>query len=80
MTAAIANVASTSLIGPVKAFEILKDTKTPDESFKAVLEAYRGVYGDDAEKELLEQGQLLWMVRELDEEGKPVMWRLPNYQ
>ena len=67
-------------IGPVKAFEILKDTKTPDESFKAVLEAYRGVYGDDAEKELLEQGQLLWMVRELDEEGKPVMWRLPNYQ
>lgn len=65
--------------GPVKAFEILSNTKTPDEAFKAVLEAYRGVYEDDAEKELLEQGQLLWMVRELDEEGKPIMWRLPNY-
>ena len=67
-------------VGPVKAFEVLKGTKTPDEAFKAVLEAYRGVYEDDAEKELLEQGQLLWMIRELDEEGKPIMWRLPNYQ
>lgn len=65
--------------GPVKAFETLSNTKTPDEAFKAVLEAYRGVYGDDAEKELLEQGQLLWMIRELDDEGKPIMWRLPNY-
>lgn len=66
--------------GPVKAFEILENTQTPEEAFKAVLEAYRGVYEDDAEKELLEQGQLLWMVRELDENGNPVMWRLPNYQ
>lgn len=64
--------------GPVKAFEILKDTETPDEAFKAVLEAYRGVYGDDAEKELLEQGQLLWMTRELHPDGSPVLWRLPN--
>lgn len=63
--------------GPVKAFEILKNTKTPDEAFKAVLEAYRGVYGDDAEKELLEQGQLLWMTRELHPDGSPVLWTLP---
>lgn len=64
--------------GPVKAFEILKNTKTPDEAFKAVLEAYRGVYGDDAEKALLEQGQLLWMTREVHPDGSPVLWELPN--
>ena len=64
--------------GPVKAFEILKDTKTPEEAFKAVLEAYRGVYGDDAETELLEQGRLLWMTRELHPDGSPVLWGLPN--
>ena len=65
-------------IGPVKAFEILKDTKTPDEAFKAVLESYRAVYGDAAEEELLEQGRLLWMTRELNEDGSPVLWKLPN--
>lgn len=66
--------------GPVKAFEILSNTKTPEEAFKAVLEAYRGVYGDDAEKELLEQGQLLWMTRELHPDGSPVLWEIPDYK
>lgn len=64
--------------GPVKAFEILKTATTTDEAFKAVLEAYRGVYGDDAEKELLEQGQLLWMTRELNDDGTPKLWELPK--
>lgn len=64
--------------GPVKAFETLSNTKTPDEAFKAVLEAYRGVYGDDAEKELLEQGRLLWMTRELHLDGSPVLWSIPD--
>jgi 5'-3' exonuclease len=62
--------------GPKAAFDILGNTQTREEAFKAVLEAYRAVYGDSAEAEMLEQGQLLWMVRELDEEGKPVMWQL----
>lgn len=62
--------------GPKAAFDIVGNTQTREEGFKAVLEAYRAVYGDSAETEMLEQGQLLWMVRELDEEGKPKMWRL----
>lgn len=64
--------------GPKAAFDIVGNTQTRGEGLKAVLEAYRAIYGDSAEAELLEQGQLLWMVRELDEEGKPVMWRFPN--
>lgn len=63
--------------GPVKAFSTLTNTNTPLEAFQAVLEAYRGVYGPLAEEHLLEQGRLLWMVRELDNEGKPVMWEFP---
>ncbi len=62
--------------GAVEAFNVVGNTKTRAEAFKAVLEAYRAVYGDSAEAEMLEQGQLLWMVRELDEEGKPVMWKM----
>lgn len=68
--------------GPKAAFDIVGNTQTREEAFKAVLEAYRGFYGDSAEAEMLEQGQLLWMVRELNEEGKPVMWQLlkENYE
>lgn len=64
--------------GPVKAFKMLSECPTIDEAFKRVLEAYRALYGDDAEAMLLEQGQLLWMTRELNEEGQPVLWQLPN--
>lgn len=64
--------------GPVTAFDILQDTTTPTEAFKAVLEAYRGLYGDRAEVELLEQGRLLWMTRELHPDGSPVLWELPD--
>lgn len=64
--------------GPVKAFETLRGCQSNEEAFQRVLEAYRGVYGDDAEKELLEQGQLLWMTRELHPDGSPVLWGFPE--
>lgn len=66
--------------GPAKAFKILQATTTLPEAFKAVLEAYRAFYGHDegvAEAELLEQGRLLNMTRELHPDGKPVLWELP---
>lgn len=63
--------------GPVKAFNILDGCLSIQDAFKRVLEAYRGVYGDDAEEELLEQGRLLHMTRYLDEWGNPVLWELP---
>jgi hypothetical protein len=61
--------------GPAEAFKLLADTQTVEEMEKAVIEAYRGVYGDSWREEMREQAQLLYMVRELDEEGKPIMWR-----
>jgi 5'-3' exonuclease len=65
-------------IGPAGAFKILDGSYCKEEAFKRLLEAYRGVYGDSAEEELLEQGRLLWMVREVAENGSPVMWQLPT--
>jgi len=64
--------------GPVKAFEILKECKDSQEAFKAVRGAYRGLYGDvNGDTRLLEQGRLLHMTRELNEDGTVVLWEFP---
>lgn len=65
--------------GAKAAFDIVGNTQTREEAEKAVVEAYRAFYGELWEQEMLEQAQLLWMVRELDEEGKPVMWDFSDY-
>jgi hypothetical protein len=64
--------------GPVKAMKILDGCTDTKEAFKRVQEAYRGLYGDRGDEELLEQGRLLWMTRELHPDGSPVLWELPN--
>lgn len=62
--------------GPRKAYNALSDLQTYEEMEKVVSEAYRAFYGDSWKEEMEEQAKLVWMVRELDEEGKPIMWRL----
>lgn len=64
--------------GPKAAWNALSNTNTKGEAFEAVRELYREVVGDDWEVYMLEQGRLLWMVRELDGEGQPVMWEIPD--
>ena len=64
--------------GPVKAFEMLEGSKTPDEAFNRVREAYRASYGDRGYEYLLESGRLLWMTRELNEDGSPKLWGFPK--
>lgn len=63
--------------GPVAAAIILDGCTTPREAFYAVLEAYRGIHGPNAEEYLLEQGRLLHMTRYLDEWGSPILWEFP---
>lgn len=60
--------------GPVYAFETLKDTTTYNEGLKALKEAYKASVGDSFEEYLLEQGQLLFMVRKLRADGSPILW------
>lgn len=64
--------------GPAKAFDILFGSQDTHDAFNRVLDTYRAVYGGGAERELLEQGQLLYMTRELNEDGSPKMWQFPN--
>lgn len=70
------NIPGIPKCGPVEAFNTLDATLTYEEGLEAVVGLYKGRYGDSWEEEILEQGQLLWMVRELDKDGKPVMWKL----
>lgn len=64
--------------GPVKAFELLGECKDTKEAFNRVREAYRQVYGDSGDAFLLESGRLLWMTRELKEDGSPKLWEFPE--
>lgn len=72
------NIPGIPKCGPKKAYDLLVDTKTSEEAEKAVVEAYRAFYGETWKIEILEQGRLLWMVREIDTNGNPVMWNLIN--
>lgn len=66
-------------IGPVKAFSILDGADSEHILFERTLQEYISKYGEaDGASYLLESGRLLWMTRELDEEGKPVLWRFPE--
>jgi hypothetical protein len=65
--------------GPSKAYSILKDKVSYKEMLKAVVDAYIAFYGDSWEEELMEQAYLLWMVREYNEKGEPIMFELPGF-
>lgn len=69
------NIAGIPGNGPVEAYKLLSEAQTYEEMEKIVSEAYRAFYGDAWKEEMREQAQLLWMIRELDEEGNPVMWK-----
>lgn len=62
--------------GPVLAHKTLKDCETEREMYDAVAALYEAKMGEGWETYLREQVDLLWMVRELDEEGNPVPYKL----
>lgn len=77
-------------IGSEKAKELLSQCKTDYEMYATVLEQYIALYPQastkreyklnvkKAKKQLMENAYLLWMVREIDSEGKLVMWEPPS--
>ena len=60
--------------GPVKANTILDCSS--NNMFDAVTIEYEEFYGADWEEELTEQGQLCWLVRELNKDGSPKLWQI----
>lgn len=65
--------------GPAKAYDLLCDCEDEYELFDVAMVAYEEQHGAKFEEYMLEQGILLWMVTELNEDGSPVMWNLPMY-
>lgn len=76
------NIPGLPKCGPVAAYEMLKplieehisDTGKAEVMERIVSEAYEEFYGNEWEEQLLEQGQLCWMIRRFDEDGKPELW------
>lgn len=65
-------------IGAVGAFKILEGSVSEADAFNRVRGAYMAAYGGKADEYLLESGRLLWMTKELREDGSPVLWELPH--
>ena len=64
--------------GPTLAFKTLGGLSTEKEMYDAVARLYEEKLGEGWETYLEEQINLLWMVREMDEEGLPVLYRPPE--
>lgn len=56
----------------------LENVTTETEMFSIVKELYVKKFGDIWEEAMLEQGRLLWMAAELTEDGKAVLWEIPE--
>lgn len=65
------NIPGCKGIGPIKAYKMLKDCNTKKEFEKVVIQAYKDVYKENYKQMLEEQSKLLWMIRELNEDGSP---------
>jgi len=63
--------------GPIRAYEVLKECKTEEELYQAVLSAYQAKFPEEAVAMIEEQAHLAWMVRAKDEEGNLIHWSAP---
>lgn len=63
------NIGGLRGVGPVKAFNLLQNCTSEREVFDAVKRHYEEVAGDEWKKLLTEQCHLLWIIRELNEDG-----------
>lgn len=64
--------------GPAAAIKALEDCETERQCYEAVRDLYQKKYGEEWLTMLKEQADLLWMIREVDEEGNPVFFRPPK--
>lgn len=72
------NIPGLSGIGAVGAFHWLEYSS--DSPMSIVETLYQDRYGNTWEAELLEQGQLLWIVRRFNNDGQPELWRLGQWR
>lgn len=65
--------------GPVKTYDLLSPIKSERDGLCAVRDAYREVYGDDWKTKLREQSDLLWIIKERNEDGSLKMFNPKDY-
>ena len=63
--------------GPVFGYNLLKDAASERECYELVAELYVKFWGDVWKEKMEEQCDLLWMIREINESGDKVRWRVP---
>lgn len=68
------NIPGCPKVGPVKALKLLEVCTSKKDHELAVKAAYEAVYGPTYMEALEEQSKLLWMARELNEDGSPVYY------
>lgn len=73
------NIAGCKGCGPVTAYETLVG-KNCDEAFQAVVDKYVLTYGEEWEGKFIENANLLWIIREFNEDGTPVKFLMPKVE
>ena len=64
--------------GPVFGYHLLKDATSVRECYELVAEKYVQAWGDKWKEKMKQQANLLYMIREVDEEGNKVLWKPPK--
>lgn len=72
------NIGGIKGCGPAFAFKLLNNAVSIRQCYELVSEVYIRHHGDDWKTKFREQAELLWMVREIDEQGERVRWTPPR--
>lgn len=63
--------------GSAFAYNLLNDASTERECYELAAEVYVKFFGDEWEEKWKEMSDLLYMIKELNENGEPVKWQKP---
>jgi hypothetical protein len=64
--------------GPMFAYHLINEATSSRECYELVAEKYVQAWGEDWKEKMKEQARLLYMIRELDEEGNRIEWKPPK--
>ena len=64
--------------GPSFAYKLLKDLNSEQECYEEVARVYVQAFGNGWSSKFEEMVDLLWIIKEEDEEGNPIRWRKFN--
>jgi hypothetical protein len=72
------NIPGLSGVGKKRAYDVLHSCDNEGEMLRLTVDLYKDKYGDEWEKEFLEQMHLVYMIRERNEDGSLKWWSFPE--